>query len=451
MNIFVCISFFPSSILLKTNSSQKYKSIHIFYLITDKAMWLPDFITLNSEDSDWTPSAHLETSVMDLDSVMKQIKRFYKEEGVGLLESSESIPNKLISITVPKQKITVLVLGPHHQAKEKFLDIYFDKTGGLPKIDFANLDTIVVTHGNRSQQVKGTSVIDHCPQLAYLQHSPHLRDSLSLEAALKTTKSLVSFIFVPQELAPPPKTDDETLNASPPSPPAYKTEVLRTLAKAADLILIFFDPTGTERPAVTISSSTSLFQVHQKKVHLVLAKAVDNECSNEVREDVFVDIIGGMWNLKAALSTGHFAPKICCPDFTGGKPDDTRFWKIIRSAERELVDGALLQLEKDAGEVLKHLTTERTIQRVADFALISGVITILMCVIGWTSDASWFRAVAALGILLVLFCAFAEARKGKRKPKMLIHRRIAFAQEALAKITKMEDSLDLSDSDSDFE
>lgn len=432
-------------------------------------MWKENFSQLweTADTNSRASSSEMEEPFMDSDRVMKEILRLYTQKEVGLKDATKSLKSRFLSLTPPRQKVTVLIVGHHHLAKEKFLDLYFNDSrqgGFLSKVDYSKLDKILVTHGNQRKWLNGSTVIDYCPQLAQLRNVPGLRENLATEVATKHAKSLVSFILAPERLASTEFTEvDENNNPIMPPPSSVDTtNVIETLAEAADLIFVFFDPTGFVRPRITISPFQCIWESQYEKIHLILAKASENECTEEDREAVLTEIVGALWEVKGVQRVGHL-PQIYWPDLTTDKRDDVRLWNIIQRTEHKSVERALAQLEEDADSILTHLITQREINEKSKLdngsplGLFWWFILILFLVSGtWVTqvneilcrrkerDWTWVcqefarnkAIMCSFAFLFLSFLVYTFWKQSKEIPlsshqEHLLNRRIQFTQHAL--------------------
>lgn len=190
-----------------------------------------------------------------------------------------------------------------------------------------------------------------------------LQDYLTTEIASRHTKSLVSFILAPENMVDPippqynsnPETGDMNNNSSSTrflqrQRSLDMRQAINTLADAADLIFLFFDPTGVIPPKETLQPFEVHWETHHEKLLLLLAKADDVECSEQTREDVLARIVREVWRNPTVRRVGYL-PEIYCPDLTSGIRDDERLWNVIQNVADQSVDKALQQLELDAKSI----------------------------------------------------------------------------------------------------
>lgn len=190
---------------------------------------------------------------------------------------------------------------------------------------------------------------------------------MTTEIASRHTKSLVSFILAPENIADPipvpynsnPETNDVNNNSGSftllqRQRSLDMRQAISTLSDAADLIFLFFDPTGVIPPKETLQPFERLWETHHEKLLLLLAKADDLECSEQTREDVLARIVRQIWRNPTLRRVGYL-PEIYCPDLTSGIRDDERLWNVIQNVADQSVDKALQQLEMDAKNVKNKL------------------------------------------------------------------------------------------------
>lgn len=133
-------------------------------------MWKSNYDTITC-----TPDAYMENQIMDSDQVMREIQRLYLTKDVGLKEAAKAVPDRNFKVTLPRQKITILIVGSHNQAKRKFLDLYFNESrsaGFISKVNYDKMDKIFITHGGQRKLLTGETVLDYCPHLAQLKNVP---------------------------------------------------------------------------------------------------------------------------------------------------------------------------------------------------------------------------------------------------------------------------------------
>lgn len=126
-----------------------------------------DYFDLDTDDSE-----------MDSDSVMKEIQYLYNEPKVGLIDAAANLPDRHVTLTMPQNKMTVLLVGNHTIGKQKFLALYFsecretNRGGFVQRINYEKLNKIYITHGMQRRLLMGESVLDYCPHLATLKNVP---------------------------------------------------------------------------------------------------------------------------------------------------------------------------------------------------------------------------------------------------------------------------------------
>ncbi|ODN05508.1 hypothetical protein Ocin01_01182 [Orchesella cincta] len=287
---------------------------------------------------------------MDSDSVMKEIQRLYNAKEVGLREGLKYL--KMSSLTTPRQKITVLLVGSHYAAKEKFLSLYFNESRQdefISKVNYEKLDKIFITQGMRRRVLTGETVLDYCPHLAQLGNVPGLKDYLTTEITARKTKSLVSFVLAPENMDNMIDNNEVTFDENNNSLKyPFKIErAMKTLAQAADLIFIFFDPTGETHPSKTLKPFEDLWENYHEKIHLLLAKASDRECNEETRERTLTQVVQHVWRHPQVQRFGC-VPKIFCPNLTDNIRDEEQLWNIIQQTADKSIERALHQLGDDA-------------------------------------------------------------------------------------------------------
>lgn len=399
--------------------------------------------------------------INDLESMMKEIRRIYTEDEIGLNDISMSMHNG--SLSAPGPKVPILVVGHHHLAKGKFLDLHFDDSrqgGFFTKVDINNLDKIVVTQSNQIEWLQGPAVIDHCPQLAHLQDVPGLCENLWTETVKKNRSSLVSFILVPETLPTSQSLTFDDIDDKP-APPTDKVDIIGKLAEASDLIFVFFDPTGVVSPEATLAPLVSLWEDNHKKIHLILAKAAEDECEKEDRDAVLTKILSELRGNSELLQVGHL-PQIHFPNLTTGVKDDIRLWSMIQRAEYKLVERALSQLELDADMLLSSLEAVReendkarknslrenilnwAIYRVTPFLIVVDEVLCHAAEVHWiTRVLNKVKIVVTVGfavtsaLLIERMWNWKKPLPLKRRQEQLLHKRIHFAQCALHQNERM--------------
>ncbi|CAL8072899.1 unnamed protein product [Orchesella dallaii] len=295
---------------------------------------------------------------MDSEAVMKEIQRLYNAKEIGLRVVLKSLGVSFSSmLKTPRQKITVLLVGSHYSAKEKFLDLYFNEPQQnefVSKVNYEKLDRIFITQGNQRRILTGETVLDYCPHLAQLGNVPGLKNYLTTEITSRKTKSLVSFILAPENV----DMLDNDLGVDENNNIQYPVKVqraMRTLAEAADLIFIFFDPTGKTPPSKTLKPFEDLWEDYHPKMHLLLAKASEIECNEATREATLAQVVQQVWKHPQVQRIGY-VPQIFCPNLTDRIRDEEQLWNIIQQTADKSIDRALFQLEKDATLIQNQLT-----------------------------------------------------------------------------------------------
>lgn len=300
---------------------------------------------------------------------MKEIDQLYNTPQVGLKDAAREVSKGALRFTTPRYKITVLIVGHHAAAKQRFLDLYFKDTrqhtksspAFISKVNYDKLDKIYITHGYQHRLLVGESVLDYCPHLAQLKDVPGLKDYLTTEISARNTKSLVSFILAPEGLASDPHDypSSSSLNGvvAKPRQSSIPREALAKLAEASDLIFLFFDPTGTKSPKETLMPFEPLWDAYHEKILFIVATANEHECTEETREEVLGQMVREIWRNSTVRRVGYL-PEIYCPDLSAGIRDDQRLWNVIQNTAEDSVDRALVRMGQDAASLRQRLETQ---------------------------------------------------------------------------------------------
>ncbi|ODM98950.1 hypothetical protein Ocin01_07730 [Orchesella cincta] len=373
-------------------------------------------------------SADENANSMDSEAIMKEIRHLYNAKEVGLREASKSIRGSAPIMKSPQQKITVLLAGSHYAAKEKFLNLYFNGAQEEDELtskvnNYENHDRIFITNGIRPRKcLTGVKVLDCCPHLAKLGYVPGLKDYLTTEIAAEKTKSLVSFIVAPENVDTLHHEVASDMNNIHVILPVMIEKPMKALVEAADLVFIFFDPTGRTPPSQILKPFDDLWEYHHHKMHLLLAKA------NEIPlETTLTQIVQQVWRHPQIQRLGC-TPKVFCPDLSGRVlGEDEQLWNIIKEDANKCTEQALHQLGKDATYIENELTDQLEKKRksfgILKVALVCFWVGILCaCHFDFLSVNS--------GLFVATFCSLSPVFLS-RLDKELLKRRIRFAHNAL--------------------
>lgn len=283
-------------------------------------------------------NADLATPLTVNERILRECHTLYADPGKGLIHIGEQFDIKL---SLPRKKITILLIGNHSAGKSSFINWYIEEHVQKTGVAIETQGFVIVTSGKRRESLMGNATLHLFPHLKPLQEIQGVLDFLSTEISTSKQKkfSLVTFIDTPGLV-------DGDLQY-----PFDVNETILWLGGIADLIFVFFDPIGQALCKRTLFLVEKLNSVHTDKMRFYLSKADD--AGNEAdRQKVMMQIVQELCKRPGLNRTGFDMPTIFIPDINA-KPTRcvNQIDDVCKEIERTInraIQNTINTLEKDA-------------------------------------------------------------------------------------------------------
>ena len=208
----------------------------------------------------------------------------------GLKQIADN-PLLALPLSVPRRRVTVMVIGNHSAGKSSFINWYTGEAIQRTGVAIETKGFSFITSGDRRQTLKGEATLMFYPHLHALEAFEGLLPNLLTEVAVSKQRQFGCCDFIDT-----PGLVDGDIHY-----PYDVDAAIECLAAHTDLILVFFDPIGQALTARTMDVIARVAEQHAEKLLFYMSKADQVEAEDD-RQRVLIQITQ---NVTARMKSTH--------------------------------------------------------------------------------------------------------------------------------------------------